>query len=364
MRIINKYILSSILKILIVSLFLCTFLLLSVDLFINLDSYIQNKISWFNIIKVTILYIPEAILLVFPPSILFTITYFLSQLYANNEMISLLSSGISKKKVIFPILILVFFITIFAFLFEESVSLNTKVERTSLKKELFRDTSELNNKNITLRDRSKNYIIYSSFYKESKKTLYNVIVVKLDENNQIEYRIDSPFAFWNEINKNWIFNEANISFLNEKENIIRQEYKEKEENATFNLDPNLFRNLSNDIETLEFFSALNYLKQQKGLNITEYFKTSTDFYNRVFSSFTIFVMASIALLLNYKNKKNVFLFAIFNSIIIAVVYYVTRMLFQIISRQGLILPIYGVFIPYVLVLILTAIINRFNLYQR
>lgn len=358
MDILNRHITSSVVKIFLSTLSLCILLVLSVDLFSSLDQYVQNDVSIFEIIKITILYIPEASLLVLPPTILFSVTFFLSQLFTNNEMIALLSAGISYKRVIKPIIFFAIAIVFIFFIVSEGVSLNSKVDRESLKKQLFNSNNNgLNNTNITMRDDENNYVIYSSFYRENEKKLVDVILVHQNESGQIEYRMDSPTAIWSEENKDWIFNDAVISNISSDNSEITQKLIGKFENPKINLDPNLFRNLSNDINTLALSSAINYLNQQKKYDIDSWYINCTEFYDRLFSAFTAFVMVAIALSINYKGKKNIFLFAIFYSILVAVIYYVSKMLFQIVARQGVIQPIYSVLIPYAIVSIFVLISN-------
>ncbi|MBK5200020.1 MAG: LptF/LptG family permease [Spirochaetaceae bacterium] len=358
MKILNKYILGSVFKVFLVTLFMFVLLVLSVDLFSNIDSYIKNAVPLINILQITLLYAPEAMMLVLPPSILFSVTFFLSQLYSNNEMIALLSSGISNKKVITPIIILGIIFTIFFFLFNEGISLEAKVNRASLQKVLFnQNSSDLNNSNITMKDSKSKYVIYSSYYKEAEKKLISVILVKQDINNKILYRVDAPEASWNIENQDWVFDNAIIStIVGDNEKII-QTNQSKFEKEEINLDPNLFRNLTNDINTLQLNSAFSYLKQQKIYDKVSWYTNATEFYDRLFNSLTAFVMICIAISINYRNKRNVFLFAIFNSIVIAVVYYVAKMLFQIMSRQGVIEPISSVLIPYLIVALFTLLTN-------
>lgn len=351
-------------KSILITILACASIMLFVDLFANYDSYIVNKIGFLKIVQITLLYLPEAIILVLAPATLFSLTYFLSQMYANREALILLSSGISIRKVYFPILLLSLILSVAFFFFSESIALKTKVERENIKKELLLNSTESNSQNITLRDSRNNYVIHSYYYNHQDKALFTVTLVKYNDDGMIEFRLDSPYAYWNEVNSDWVFDRAVINHLDNENNIISIEEIKGYENPKFNLEPNLFRNLSNDIKTLEFFTAINYLKQQKVVNVSEYNKTYTDFLDRVFSAFTLFIMASISLSIDYRNKKNIFLFAIISSVSIAVIYYVTKMIMQLFSRQGLIAPIYSILIPYMLVLIIPFLINKIGLFER
>lgn len=358
MKILNKYIISSVAYVFFITMILSVLLLLSVDLFSNFKSYADNNIAIYKIFQITILYAPEAIMLVLPPSILFSVTYFLSQLYFNNEMIAIYSTGIPNRKIILPIIFLGSVLSIIFFLFNESIVLDTKVDRESIKSELFvQNSNNLDNYNITIRDDVSRYVIYSNYYKEVEKKLISVILVKLDINNNVIYRLDAPEAIWNNDNQDWVFKNVTINELDYNSKEIIQSRKSKFEESEINLDPNLFKNLSNDINTLEFKSAISILKQQKVYDKDSWYINKTEFYDRIFNSFTAFIMIIIAVSINYRNKKNVFLFSIFNSVIIAVLYYISSMFFQILGRQGIIEPILSVLFPYLIVVLVTYLMN-------
>ena len=98
-------------------------MLMSIDLFKNLDFYTVNLVPGNEIIKMTLLYFPNAFLLGLGPSFLFSVTYFLSMLHASNEMISILNSGINYKKFLLPIIIIAATISILYLYINETVSL-------------------------------------------------------------------------------------------------------------------------------------------------------------------------------------------------------------------------------------------------
>ena len=90
----------------------------------------------------------------------------------------------------------------------------------------------------------------------------------------------------------------------------------------------------------------------------------TDFLDRLLEPFAMLIMAIIACSIDYRGKKNVFLFSIFYSIILAVLYYVSKMIFQIMAKQSIINPIISSIIPFVVILIATYIFNRIKIFVR
>lgn len=355
-KILNKYVLKNVLQIFLTTIFLTTLILLSVDLFTNLDSYVQNEVSFNNIFLITFKYIPEAIMIVLPPASLFSITFFLSQMYANNEIIAVLSSGVSTRKIYKLILILMVFISFLAFVFNENIALESRISRQQLKNKVFNINYNLDNSNIGLIDSLNNNVIFANSYIEKDKALYDVVVVQKDEKGTIVQRIDSRQAIWNDEKTLWTFNKATIS--NIENNNIEVSQVERYEDTKINLEPNLFRNLSADMQTMLLNSAIQYLKIQEKVNLRLWYENVTDFLDRLLAPFTALIMAIIACSIDYRDKKNVFLFSIFNSIIVAVIYYVAKMLFQLTSKQAIIHPYIAVAIPYIVILLIPIVLNR------
>lgn len=75
MKLIDRYIIRTIALVASITLLLCTLMLLSVDLFANLDSYLTRSIPYPVIAKLTLLYAPEAVLFALGPSLLFSASF-------------------------------------------------------------------------------------------------------------------------------------------------------------------------------------------------------------------------------------------------------------------------------------------------
>ena len=112
-----KYLLKKFIPIFLGSLFFFSFILVMIDLFMNLWNYITQQIPPMDIFRVEFLYIPKAMSFSIPMAILFATSYTLSDLYAKNELTSIFASGVSLFKFTLPLLIISFFCSINLFLF-------------------------------------------------------------------------------------------------------------------------------------------------------------------------------------------------------------------------------------------------------
>ncbi len=349
MRLIDRYIIRTITSVALLTLLLCTLMLLSIDLFANLDSYLTKEVPASVIAKLTLLYAPEALLFSLGPSLLFSASFFLSQLQANNEMICLLGCGHSYRRIVLPILLLGLLFSSFQFVFSEYVHIPLSKEREAQEDTLFGLRSTYDNRNITLRDPEGSFVVHARHYSEREKRLSQVMLVLIDDTGSLQSRIDAPWAFWEEEEGRWRLEQAREQRIDASDMMVSQTEHPSLYIEAFSLQPSFFRNISSDIKTMELRTALHYLARIQELDPNRYPELATDFAKRLLDSLTPLVMLFIACAISYKYKKNVLLFSIITSLGLAVVYYVVQMVTLIMAKQAVIAPIWGMAIPMIVI---------------
>lgn len=365
MKVLTRHTLASVLKIGLVTAMLAALMLVGVDLFSNLDSYIGRSIGFARAFMLSMLYYPEAFLLALGPSFLFSTTYYLSMLNASNEMICILNAGVSSRRVVTPLLFLAVALAVFYFIFNEAVAIkstNIKESKTKVSGEV----STLDNTDISLGDMQSGYMVHASRYDDASQTLYGVSYVEKD-GFRIR-RIDAYSAVYDASSGFWTFHDCCIHDATLTVGPVSETSDETTEAVStyridsldvqkMTLEPQLFRNMSSEISKMSLDLARAYLKRIRRLNPDEYARIGTDFYKRVFSCLTPLVMMIIACSMNYRFKKNVLFFSLVCSICIAVVYYVIQMMTVMLADQGVIAPWLGILIPFAVILGLSSILS-------
>lgn len=349
MKLLDCHIIRSIATVGFVTLLLCTLMLMSVDLFSNLDSYLTNEVPYKTIAALTLLGAPEAIIFALGPSLLFSASFFLSQLQANNELICLLGSGHSYRRIIRPILLLGILFCILQFAFSEYVQIPSDRLRSRREDELFGLRSMYDNRNITLREPAGTYIIHARQYSEQQLRLSQVMLVTLDEDGNLEARIDAPWAYWEEEQRRWRLEDARVQHVDSSKLVVAQSYEKVLYPEPFTMEPAYFRNMSNDIKTMDLKLAFPYIRMIERVDPSRYPELATDFFKRLLDSLNPMVMLFIACTISYKYRKNILLFSIITSLCIAVIYYVVQMVTLIMARQAVIAPLWGMAIPMIVI---------------
>lgn len=359
MRIITKHTFFSILKIGFITALIASVLLMGVDLFKNIDSYINYSFGYLIVLKLTILYFPEALLLGLGPSFLFAVTYYLSSLQSNNELITLYNSGLSYKKIIIPCIFLAFIVSLFYFIFNEKVAISSSNKKAKMFEQLSYSTyGQLDNTNIYFNDSDNGYIIFADQYVDSNETLYSVTLIQFTKDQTINKRVDSYKATWNSETKTWELFDNTIIEVSVDSKILKK-YNQDDLKTEINIEPTFFKNASLSISNLPLDQYYEYLQKIKRINPEKYASVGTEFYSRVLSCLTPLVLMIISCFSNVRFKKNVLFFSIIVSLCFGVVYYVIRIVTIMLSGQGIIEPYWGTLIPFISVIIISIIISIF-----
>jgi len=351
MTICTRYTVSSVLKTGIAVTLLSAFMMLGVDLFRSLDTYVTYNVSAWNVTVLTLMYFPQAILFTIGPSFLFAVTYFLSMLHANNEIIAILNSTIKYSDVIKPIIITGVAISAFFFVFSETVCIPATSNKQAMYETVTTGRDKLENSyNVSISDMTKSYMVYAESYIHSNRTLYNVSFISGEDGIR---RINADYAVWDQDRESWIFYEVNVY----DEGVKFYDMLEVKE---LELTPDMFRNLSDDVSTMPLGKAGRYVRQMRMIDIDKYYEMASSYWDRILNCLTPLVMIIIACSMNYRYKKNVLFLSIIISVATAVVYYVVRLMTVIMASQGIIAPAMGTLVPFIVIIMLSMIARKIN----
>ncbi|HEQ71737.1 MAG TPA: LptF/LptG family permease, partial [Spirochaetia bacterium] len=113
-------------------------LLQLIDLFGHLWMYIDRQVPLLDIVQISMYFIPKCVSYAIPIALLFSLSFTLGTLYANNELIGILGSGMSFFALILPVFVLGFLLSVGVFFFEEMVVLPTIKVKTELQEAITR----------------------------------------------------------------------------------------------------------------------------------------------------------------------------------------------------------------------------------
>lgn len=222
-KIIDIYIIKKFFSILFFTVLAFIVIFVIIDLIENLDKFLSFNASMKNVVFYYIFYIPYIIMLTLPISMLLSSLFSLGSMAQYNEIIAIKSASVSLYRILLPVLLLSFFISLLAGLAAETVvprSNRTRLDifRYDIKKESRK--IESSRSQIAIQDED-NRQIFIQFYETSRKRAHKTNIIKISQ-TQILQRIDARFMQWDEDDNKWKLIDVTVrSFEDSSEKVTR-----------------------------------------------------------------------------------------------------------------------------------------------
>ena len=331
--------------------FLLTLILCSVDLFTNLETYTTNNVSTIEALKLTLMFAPQALMMSIGFAFMLSVLYYLAMFHTSNEIICVLNSGVSYLSVLRPIIITSLFVSAFCFVFNEQVAIRITAQRDAKMRNISSINENYDSQNIALADVQNKYMVYAKSYIDAHQTLLNVTHIYTPNERLI--RTNAQNAKW--VDDHWVFYDVYVYEPLPDGTDTKITYYDVLNMSGITIEPQMFRNISNEISTMELRTAINYVKKMKGLNPEQYASMATELYQRLFTCLTPFVLMLISCSMNFRFKKNAFFIVLVVAIGLAVVYFVVRMVTLLMAEQGVIPPYMGSLFPFIVIVTLSTV---------
>ncbi len=339
-----------------ISLFFFIILIQIVDLFSNIVRYQNLEIPTRDIMIVQLLYLPKCISYALPIALLFSVAVAMSMLYANNELISILASGVPIYSFTMPTILIGIFFTLLGFVFDEFVVIETFRMKNELTKQLLRTGQTYNNSNVAVRSKNGQIVYYVDYYNDEAKTFIDLTIIEFSENSVFVQRIDADSAEWSEEKGYWVLQNITSYTYNPDQTITtsRQTLLEDEK---YNISPSAFQFREWKIEEMTLSEAKEALMtlRDSGRNNREQL---TDYYTRFSFAVTPIIVILISCSLAGKFKKNIILMSLLFSLCTAIVYYVFRSITTIMANNGILSPFVGAWLASLVFLVLGIVLYK------
>ncbi len=295
-----------------------SFVLVLLDLLMNIWSYISSETSVLQVLYIELLYIPKTIFFAVPLSILFATSYSLSDLYAKNELTSIFASGVSLLRFTTPLLVFAFISSIGLFYFDDRVVVPSYANKIKYENIALRKNLSKNNDRIVLLAESGKVVYKADFYDDKSKKLFGLFVVRRDDNFALKKILHADSAIWKEdhwqLNAFTVYEAVDDGFITSSD-ASGLEIKEP---------PETFQSNVTDIEAVSVKDSKIYLAHLKrtGLPLAE---SLSKYYKKFSFPFIVFIVVFLSIGLSGKTRKNVLLVSLGLCLASAVGFYVLQM---------------------------------------
>jgi lipopolysaccharide export system permease protein len=328
-------------------------LMVLIDLFLNLVHYLNYEATFKQILRVSLYYLPKSFSYALPISLLFAVAYTLGDLYARNELTSIISSGIPFWRLARSLIIIGMLASVFAFFFEDRVVIPTLKIKNDLSRILRHQTVQEKNSNIVIKTRDGHRIYSIDFYDYQNLTLNGLLIVERAEDGSFQQLIRAASATWS--GEYWIFNNA-VIYEWEGEYI---KIKNLPTTTDYTEDPEIFRRSAVDPADLSAHDAAYLVRdlREAGLPAIE---ALADYYHRFSFSTVSFIVVILSISMGGRFRKNIMLMSLLTSLSVAVVFYIIEMLTMMMAKMGYIPPFIGAWFPVFLFTAIGIVLVRYS----
>lgn len=321
---IDRYIIFQFVKNFLFALLCFILIFILVDLFENLDKFIDNKLSFMAVLNYYLYFIPEIIKLITPIAVLLATLFTAGRMVNFNETIAVKNAGISLVRFMMPFLAMGVVVTSISLYF------NNWIVPEANKKKFFIERNQLGkNKNVVGLNKlyfqdSKNQLILIDQFKETDLTA-NKVSIQLynpDSLNMMIKRVDADQMKWD--SSKWVLiNAAERNFSPGKEELksySRIQVSEITGLNRINLVPNQITRKQLKPDEMNYGELEEFIESlKKGGQDTN--RQLVDFYSKISFAFAslIIVIFGISISTGSKRRKGLALqFGI--SILVSFVY--------------------------------------------
>lgn len=333
------------------------FVLNLVDLFIHIANYLQNNCNIKDIGMVMVYYVPKTIWYAVPVAILFSTSYVLSDMYANNEIQALFASGVSLLRFTMPLLIVGFLLTFALFDFENRFVVQSYEKKTVLQDSLLKVRKSENNKDVIVLSDNGKVIYKANRYTELSKKLHHSYFLFRDENKNFLALIFAEDSLWNAEEQHWELEEPIQYELIEGELRIVPLNDDYVRRLTESYE--IFRKTNVNVQSVTAKEAKVYVEHLKKAGLP-YNEELSEYYKKFAFPFIIFIVVFLSIGLTGRTKKNVLLISLASCIAASVLFYVTMMVTMVLAKHGYITAFMGAWSPVIFYTIVSVILLRYS----
>ena len=315
------------------------------DLFFNIVRYLEQEVSFSQLLKLQYLFLPQCIVYALPISLLFSVSYSMGSLYANNELIAVFASGISLRRFIVPLVIAGVLFSASLFVLQDNFAIPMLKEKENLSMQLLRNQPiNLDQSNVSIQSLGGRVIYHAGYYDSVAQRLTDVTVLVRTEDLLMDTHIYADWAEWTD--SEWKFHDVTLirKPLQTEGDDARPEFSIMEKSVhsqpELNLPPDNFQNQFGDIDEMNLQEARNYVNFLRDSGFP-FRKDLTKYHERYSFALTPLIVTLLSAAIGGRYRKNILGVSLLVSLGLSVVYYCAQLLSALLATVGFINSVTG-----------------------
>lgn len=226
------------------------------------------------------------------------VIFFTSKMAYNTEIIAILSSGVSFRRMMYPYFISAAIIAIFSFVLNSFIIPPANAVRIDFQNKYVKNPYQNTERNIHRQVRPGMFIYMRSFNTFSQ-IAYNLSVEKF-ENGELKSKLISDYAQWDSTKQKWVVSNYYIrDYLENGEKVMSGSSID----TSIYITPKDFSQRLNVIETMNFFQLNDFIAEQKLQGADNIETILIEKYTRIADPFSTFILTLIGVSLSSRKVR-------------------------------------------------------------
>jgi lipopolysaccharide export system permease protein len=354
MRTIDRYIIRKFLGTFFFSIVLLILIIIVFDVSEHIDDFLNHNAPIKAIIFDYYLnFVPHFVNLFSYLFVFIAVIFFTSRMAADSEIIAILSSGISFRRMLLPYIVAASMLALMSFLLGNFVIPYTNRGKLDFEKHYIKDAKSFNDMNIH-KQISPGVFLYFENFNSQTKIGWRLAIEKF-RNRELVYKLTADQASWDSVHSKWRLSRYFTRSLgNMKETI----HKGEKLDTAFGLKPDDFMEDIEDVSIMNFFVLRKHIAMKKLRGDPDLIKYEVKGYERVAYPFATIILTLIGVAVSSRKVRGGIGFNLGFGLALTFVYILFMQIFTVLATFGNFPAMLAVWIPNLLFGVIALVMIR------
>lgn len=369
MKILDKYIIKKVLYTFFFVVLIIVAIVAVIDLTEKMDKFAANQLNSMQIAGYYQDFIPWIIGLVSPIMVFIAVVYVTSQLAARTEIIAMLSSGVSFRRLLIPYFIASTVIAAITFLLNGWIIPQSNKSRLAFEMQYFNKTYYLDQRNIHMQIEP-NVYFYLQNYNVNTNVGYQFSLERFDDNRLVE-KLTADNIKWDTTKRKWTlqywkYRRVDSIFfvgINRRVESLKEKNRLTSDGPTMDttlaVSPADFENVERKFDGMTINELSDHIKKLRFRGSSGVQAYEVERHIRFSSPFTIFVLVFMGVIVSSRKQRGGTGFQIALGFFLSFVFILFFMMSRTFAEAGSLSPFLAAWIPNLTFTVISLAMYRY-----
>jgi lipopolysaccharide export system permease protein len=351
---IDRYIIKKFLGTFFFSIILLIFIIIVFDISEHIDDFLKHDAPLKAIIFSYYLnFIPHFVNLFSYLFVFIAVIFFTSRMASDSEIVAILSSGISFRRMLLPYIVAASILAVMSFLLGNFVIPYTNRGKLEFEKQYIKDAKPFNDMNIH-KQINPGVFLYLENFNIHTKIGWKFSLEKFRE-RKLVYKLTAEEANWDSIRSTWVLKR----YFSRSLGVMKERmHKGEKLDTAFGLKPADFMEDIEEVSIMNFFTLRKHIQMKKLRGDSDLIKYEVKGYERVAFPFATIILTLIGVSVSSRKVRGGIGFNLGLGLALTFLYILFMQVFTVMATFGNFPPLLAVWIPNILFGIIAYILLR------